>query len=456
MPIAVVVLIGAIPRVPRQDRKIQSRRDDAVIRITSITVLLTLILPTTVYLLFSTSSMSAGLLVCALAWSFVGMAGGDKPFILKKADSYAIALMVAGIAFLTAHVLISELQLGRVDFTRFFFSSALLLLVWIGAHFAAAKLIRVPTIELVTAANVALTILTLLGIAAAAGVPAIGGRGLPKPVVIFSEPSHFALSYLPMLLFRVAIGNRTTQLLLIGVALCLAIILQSFTMVAGILIISGLVLRRISLVVMMTAVALAAFTLDLTYYSDRVSLSSDTTNISVLVFMQGWENAVLNFQETHGLGVGFQQFGVAGSIGDISNKIAELLGGEYINLLDGGSTATKLVAEFGVVGVLALLVFMKAVFRGIRFIRKAQSLSPSHRDQRSIFFYSLITSYSLEVWIRGLGYFSPGGFLALVGLMALYGSNKRKESTQQSASLLGVQPLHCPPADGASADHVQF
>jgi hypothetical protein len=231
-----------------------------------------------------------------------------------------------------------------------------------------------------------------------------------------------------MLLFRAAVARRRTQWLLIGTAALLAGLLQNLTMVAGILIVAALLLRHASLVFAMLIVAIGAFTLDITYYSERLTLSPDSANFSVLVFLQGWENAVLNFQETHGLGVGFQQFGIAGSVGEIADKIAAMLEGDYINLLDGGSTATKLIGEFGVFGIAALLAYFTVVLRGVAYIRAAQRRPAAERDYRRIFFYSLIISYTFELTIRGVGYFSSGGFLAVAALIAIYRSRKSQEA----------------------------
>jgi len=160
--------------------------------------------------------------------------------------------------------------------------------------------------------------------------------------------------------------------------------------------------------------------LDLSYYADRLSLSGDSDNLTTLVYLQGWENALLNFGETDGLGVGFQQFGLAGSTGDISEKIYALMGGTYINLMDGGSTATKLIAEFGVFGIAMLLVFLRFALRAMIYTRSMQMIPSGQRDIHWMFFSACTVSYSLELVLRGVGYFSTGGFLAMTAIMALY------------------------------------
>jgi hypothetical protein len=297
-----------------------------------------------------------------------------------------------------------------------------LLLVFAGAQAASRRLMRAPNAELIRAADLALVILIIIGIAAAFGAPSVGPQATRKAVVIFSEPSHFALAFMPVLLFRAALSRRSSQLSLLGIAFLTAVLLQSLTMIAGLIIVAALLLRKATLVVIIFAAASGIFALDVAYYTDRLNFSSETDNISTLVFLQGWQNAILDFQATYGFGVGYQQFGIVGSLGDIAEKIAALEG-DYISLLDGGSTATKLVAEFGALGILAAICFLVAAYRYAAFIRRTQKTLRSQRNIRKIFFCALVVTYSFELFIRGNGYFTPGGFLMLTALISIYNGN---------------------------------
>jgi hypothetical protein len=271
-------------------------------------------------------------------------------------------------------------------------------------------------------------------VATALGAPAIGPQASTKAVVIFGEPSHFASAFLPLLLFRAATSSRRRQFALIGMSLVLAALLQSMTMIAGILVVSLLLLRRAAVVLMLLAAGGGMLLLDLTYYVDRLNFSAETDNISTLVFLQGWQNAILNFQETHGIGVGFQQFGVAGSMGDIAEKIAKMLGA-YINIYDGGSTSTKLIAEFGVLGLIAILLFLQFAVRCALYIRSANETFED-RDAHRIFFYALIVNYTFELLLRGSGYYTPGAFLMLVALIS--SGRLARQSTLPTAAAPGT------------------
>jgi hypothetical protein len=373
----------------------------------------------------------------AMFWIVAALIGADRPYMLYRSDGYFLALPLSVIVLLSAHIAISSILVEGADFGRFAASCAILLVLFTGAHFASKKLLGISSTTLVRAADLVLLLLAMCGLAGAAGAPALGPPGMhDKPVVIFSEPSHFALAVLPLLLFRMAVARTSTQILLIVGALLVAAMLQNLTMIAGILAVSAVLLRQWLVVVLLIPAAGAALVLDVSYYTDRLALSSESNNLSTLVFLQGWQNAILNFSETHGFGVGFQQFGVAGSTGDIAAKISKLLSGASLSLLDGGTTASKLIAEFGSFGILILAVYVRAAARSISFIRRSQFIPPVARDTRRIFFCALITTYLIELFVRGIGYFSAGGFLALASLISL---NRLGASTQQGEAQATVR-----------------
>jgi hypothetical protein len=180
-------------------------------------------------------------------------------------------------------------------------------------------------------------------------------------------------------------------------------------------------LRRTQLLLLLGVllVAVAVLALDLSYYADRLVLSADSDNLSTLVYLQGWQRAWLNISETGGLGVGFQQFGFVGSLGTVLEKIVQMNRGASLNLYDGGSTGSKLIAELGVVGVALIVLYLLLVVRGVRLIRRAQRLPIGQRDLRRIFFYSFIIAYASELLIRGNGYLSPSCTLVLASLIAV-------------------------------------
>jgi hypothetical protein len=418
-----------------------------VIRLTLLALALTIFLPPSIYTVLGTSSMSTGLLPVMFLWTVIGLTSAPTPYRLRMSDGYVLCAAMAIIAIMFVHLLIESTKVHGADFGRFFSSSVILVIMVMGADFAARNLIREPGENLVRAANYILIFMTGMGLAARAGFPSFGAQASAKAIILFAEPSHFGLAFLPILLFRASLASKSGQVRLLGGALVLGAILQSLTTLAGVALLAVTLLRRTPLFGMlfvMILVGSGVALLDLSYYADRLSLSGDSDNLTTLVYLQGWENAWLNFGETDGIGVGFQQFGLAGSTGAISEKIYAILGGTYINLMDGGSTATKLIAEFGVFGIVMLLVYFRFALRSLMYMRGLQTAAAEKRDIHWMFFSACTVSYSLELVLRGVGYFSTGGFLALTALMALY---RLRRADTQSGPANPVRTV--PPGDPA-------
>ena len=156
------------------------------------------------------------------------------------------------------------------------------------------------------------------------------------------------------------------------------------------------------------------FLLDFTYFTDRLNLK-ETRIISSLVYLQGWSRALISLQQTAGHGIGFQNLENA-PFGYFGNLLQDILG-ENKNFNDGGFVAAKLIGEFGILGVVAvylyLVLFFKAVFEVIDYLKKAKH--KAHEDDLRFIANILIVFFSVELLIRGTGYFSLGIILFWTG-----------------------------------------
>jgi len=382
--------------------------------------LLTSVIPSLIFMLFTASSMAAGTTLCDIAW--ISIAVYNSPagirWTTREWQQFGVALLVLTLLFI--HGMIVDLWFGGVNFGRLTGSCVVLLIMLCSAYAIALRLLAVTPKFLASIAHLAFAILSILGFSAVAGVPSVS-HTYQKAVIVFSEPSHFSFVYLPVLIFTVAITTRGRQLLYLGSGLFLAVALQNLTVLVGILGACCLILRRTQLLLLLAVLvgAVTFLALDLSYYADRLVLSADSDNLSTLVYLQGWERASLNISETGGLGVGFQQFGFVGSLGTVLDRIAQMSSGASLNLYDGGSTGSKLIAELGVVGVVLLVLYLRSVVRGVSLVRRAQRLPVGQRDVRWIFFYSFIIAYASELLIRGTGYLSPSCTLVLASLIAI-------------------------------------
>jgi len=93
------------------------------------------------------------------------------------------------------------------------------------------------------------------------------------------------------------------------------------------------------------------------YFKSRLTLDG-LDNLTTLVFLQGWSLSYLNFFETTGLGLGFQMLGESGTKYSYFTDVIFKLTGGSLNVSDGGFFAAKLIAEFGVVGVITVFLYL--------------------------------------------------------------------------------------------------
>lgn len=383
--------------------------------------LLTSIIPSVIFMVFATSSMSAGTTLCDCVWIASAMCRNPGGIRWHRREWQLLGGALLILTLLFVHGMLVDLWFGSVNFGRLSGSCVVLLIMALSAYVIALRLLAVAPKSLASIAHFAFAILSIIGFSAVAGLPSVSAA-YEKPVIVFSEPSHFSFVYLPILIYTVATTTRGRQLLYLGSGLFLAVAMQNLTVLIGVLGASCLILRRAQLLLLLAVlvVAVTYLAVDLSYYADRLVLSGDSDNLSTLVYLQGWERAWLNISETSGLGIGFQQFGFVGSLGTVVEKIARMNSGVSLNLYDGGSTGSKLIAELGVLGVVLILMYMSVVVRGVKLLRREQRLPVARRDVRRIFFYSFIVAYASELLIRGTGYLSPSCTMLMASLIAVH------------------------------------
>jgi hypothetical protein len=171
-------------------------------------------------------------------------------------------------------------------------------------------------------------------------------------------------------------------------------------------------LRLRHLLLALLVAAISASQIDLTYYAERLDLSEESQNLSSLVYQQGWQLVSESWDKSDGWGLGFQQLGIEGTNVDVAVQI-EKIARVPLNLLDGGFTASKLLSEFGVLGAALLFGYFRIAKRSVIALR-GSSDRPG-----TIFAHCAMVSYSLELGLRGAGYFTPGVVLTVAALWLL-------------------------------------
>jgi hypothetical protein len=241
-----------------------------------------------------------------------------------------------------------------------------------------------------------------------------------KPAFLFLEPSHFALISAPFLMYHVRLRLVGWRLALLIYALS-SIMIENLTMIV-VFMLSLFVsfnLRKLFLLLPFLIILFVAFA-NVNYFYYRLAYSpDDANNLSLMVLLQGWQNALLALSNTFGWGVGFQQFGIANPSGEFTKKIIEM-SGTSLNLFDGGSTGAKLIGEFGVFGAALAFVLIYRAIKAYKVLSNGKAISDLFVFSRCVEIAILI-----ELFVRGLGYYSPGIFLYLI---ILYVNNLEKKN----------------------------
>lgn len=242
-----------------------------------------------------------------------------------------------------------------------------------------------------------------------------------KSMVFYMEPSHFALSFLPFLLYIAVQSNFKYKIIYLAISFEIALFVHNVTLMLGIILISVLVLSIRRLLVLLASFSLLFYISTIvmpdlvSYIVSRVPLTS--TNLSVMAFKSGWERAYLSFIDTFGFGIGFQQLGFVGRDGEIMRNIMQTTGGQKICLLDGATVAAKLIGEFGMMAIVVLGLYS---IYAIRYAVNLHELSLNKnkiRDSRYVFFLACFLMFCIDLFARGTGYFSSSAFLFIASLM---------------------------------------
>ena len=379
-------------------------------------LLSTVVLPSVVYMVFHTSSMAAGVtFILGLHISLFVVLNSIRRQSNCLGVGAIFILIVMGIVMIQNAII--YLIHDDFDFGRFEKSYKFLLIYLFGAFSFASLAQKIPNFKVDYSVSLVFYVLLLSCVSAILHFQPFSSAG-GKPVFFFNEPSHFALGFLPFLLYMVVTSSPRKRLLLVLLGYSIALLLESLTLIIGCTIVAALTipLRRLLFLAPFAVILILYTGWDLDYYSSRVSISGYSQNLSSLVFLSGWERAYLNFEETFGLGVGFQQLGIIGSRG-VMLELMGPLGADNLNLQDGGSVAPKFIGEFGLLGVVMILAYLVYFTKCARWLHEVSMRKIVTREYKRVFFLSCFVMYSIDLFVRGTGYFSPSGYLFIASLM---------------------------------------
>lgn len=365
-----------------------------------LSLLILILLPGSFSKIFAgTESLKEGLLVASAMASFVIMVCGQK---INKSDARKMLMRFACLViFLMVH---GALTIYGANFntSRFFLSLSFLTFVFI---------LWVPIIESIEKArssdlDVALCLCYWVLLADGLLSTVLYMLAGSKTMFFSSEPSHFALAFLPFLSYMLF---RDGSPLHFAGALFVSIFINNLTLLIGVVLLVIFHYRHRFVFLMATFTLMLLASILSPGYGDyvlgRLTLSADTDNLTALVFMSGYERAYVTLVQENILGVGFQQMGFVGPSGELIDAISRVTNGYEANLHDGGTLASKLIVEFGLFGVAALVLYLL----GLKNI--FASGNQLNATPRARFFASIYITFICYAFVRGLGYMSPSVFL---------------------------------------------
>ena len=133
--------------------------------------------------------------------------------------------------------------------------------------------------------------------------------------------------------------------------------------------------------------------------------AGNSTNLSSLVYLNGWVAAFQYLRETNLLGVGFNLMGCEGGIQtEISSIIIEL-SGAYLNYNDGSFLMSKLISEIGILVVPLIFALLSGILKAVKIIFEV-IVKNKVTSAIDIFASIFLLSGFIFLFIRGAGYFS--------------------------------------------------
>lgn len=258
-------------------------------------------------------------------------------------------------------------------------------------------------------------------------------------LVFFGEASHYALTAAILFPPMVMLSSHKVALFLILSSLLFAVAFPSLTflVVAGMCSFLYLCRFKFNVIVSFMFVIAGLWIVYLylpdanEYFISRVNLEG--SNLSLLVYIQGFYLAWYNLVGTFGLGLGYQMLGEAGTVlPEISYLIASIKYDEvFSSISSGGFVAAKLVAEFGVIGCLLVIVFLikwmsnlSRLISIIRLVGKENMHTNNEVFLKEVITRSIVFGSFIEIFFRGTGYFSGTLLLMLASLIYLADKNK--------------------------------
>ncbi|MBJ8776075.1 hypothetical protein I5388_01515 [Citrobacter freundii] len=296
-----------------------------------------------------------------------------------------------------------------------------LLYILFACYFSAVAIANITQQKFDKIVSSLFVLLIILGLACSVFI--LSHSGITKKMLFFTEPSHYAL--IVTIFYCYKISQKKTNILYGIPLLFTALAVQNLTLIVGIFIAIAINhIRGKSIFAIIIVISLAYISFigilnndGLSYYSQRLDVSQESTNTSTLTLLSGYEQAYLALRDSYGLGYGFQKMGYSNERGIFVSIIGQLRGGNTdSNLYDGGLFISKLVVEFGILG---FAFFFYTIYLVCVWF--------NNNDKKTKFFSSVLIMSIMYFLLRGSGYFTPSAMLIFLSVIYLVRQNKDKK-----------------------------
>lgn len=358
------------------------------------------------------SSVAPGLLVSCVA--MIGLAAIG--LFDRVPGSSLLKGWLAGLLVLV--VILLHLGLGlffwQADLDRILVSVGGMAVMLAAAPVFALTFYRADEKSIHDATTIALCVFPIAALLGLLGVQPASGLASERPAYPFTEPSHLALAALPFFLHAAVRARGLVKWGVLGTMLLLVLVMQSLSLGVGVVITAMCALRVVQMVPFVIVAIVAMLNIDLTYYIERLDFSVNNTNLSTLVYLQGIELMQEGMEKTGGWGIGFQQLGFAPT-NVLATEMIRRVGGGELNLGDGSFLAAKFVAEFGILAIATIGAYLAFAVRAAWRLR-AIAVGRIEASQAITFAHAAFVALAVELFVRGIGYFSGTFALALASI----------------------------------------
>lgn len=239
-----------------------------------------------------------------------------------------------------------------------------------------------------------------------------------RDMFFFSERSHFSLTLAPFLIYTYTKVSNITKLAIFLASAMLVARFNSLTFAVIFLTLVALSVKTqfslkqfiIMIIVSAVSINIFLFIIGSEYYSLRFSYSDAIDNLSLLVFLSGFERAFANLPYSFFIGAGFQQMGFESIARGVFITALDKQDMGHLNIYDGGTTAAKLIYEFGLIGLLICLSVAWKVLQSFAILNNGKISCHEHLAA------VLILTSIFPLIVRGTGYFTFSIFICVVGM----------------------------------------